>query len=308
MARKFKQFYNMARYSGDSRNWGTQGGISFSTQITAMKNGREKRLPVLSEGLASFEIGNKDILEKDFNTIFNFFQLMEGKAYGFRIRDWTDYKDDGIGILLPTETNSLTFQMYKKRGIEYVEDYYLQTIRRPIGPSFTNIPGLGNTIKFFWNDRQIAQSNSSLSFTLDDKKGLATFNTFTLISSGISSNVATITSNPNLKIGDGIYFTYDSKIVYGLITNITNTSITFTTSDSQVYNISSSIELHPYPTENSSIRWTGYFDKPVRFNTDEFPTTTKLFIEKGEGLDPDVGITLPSIQLKEIIPDPDLDE
>ena len=308
-----KQFLNLARYtlSTNDRYWGSTSGSSFSTQITTMKNGREKRVPLLTEGLSTFEIGERDILEKDYNKLYNFFMLCNGQATGFRFRDWTDYKDDGIGVLLPIEINSLSFQMYKKRMIEYIDDeYYLQKIRRPIGPSFATRAGLGNTIKFYWNGQQVPQSDqsSSKSLLLDDKKGIAKFTSFVLLASGIASNVAAISSNPNLKIGDGIYFIYQTKTIYGEITNITNTSLVFKTADSQVYDINTSVELHPYPTTNSDFTWTGEFDKPVRFATDQWPTTNKIFIESNGALNPKIGYTIPSLQFKEIIPDENIDE
>lgn len=308
-----KQFLNQARYtlSDNDRHWGSTSGSAFATQITTMVSGREKRIPILTEGLSTFEIGERDILEKDYNKLYNFFMICRGQAVGFRFRDWSDYKDDGIGIMLPVETNGLRYQMYKNRTVDFVSDEsYLQKIRRPIGPSFASRSDLGNTISFYWNGVKIPQSeqSSAKSFLLDDKKGIAKFTSFILTANSIASNVATIASNPNLKPGDGIYFSYNSKTIYGEITNITATALAFKTADSQIYDITNSVELHPFPTAQSDITWTGMFDKPVRFNTDQWPVTNKLFIESKAAANPKIGYTIPSLQFKEIIPDEDLDE
>lgn len=74
---------------------GAQGGPGFKTTIIETSSGDEYRNIDWSRQRGRWEIGytdNMEIIEE----IIAFFQVMRGRAYGFRFRDWSDYKVDNV--------------------------------------------------------------------------------------------------------------------------------------------------------------------------------------------------------------------
>lgn len=292
-------FIELARFDNNEKQWGMSGGFGFSTDITTTKGGREKRNANYAIPRGSWEIGNRGVTEKEYKNIQDFQIVAFGKLLGFRMRDWTDYKDQGSGVVRRLTDTDLTYQMYKKREISQANVYRLQKIVKPIGPSFTTDPKLGNTIKFYWNGNLITQSDNTAdpyTVTLNDKKGQFTFNPSTLLVS-VDGVTFTSSTNHNLKINDGIRFTLDNNVIYTYVTEIID-SKRFKTAYSQSFT-ADSLNMNPYPTDVSDFTWTGMYDKPVRFDTDEIIPTVELF--KGDT----IALQLPSIQLIELLAEED---
>lgn len=293
-------FLEKARFDDNNRQWGMTGGYSWLTDITSVKNGKEKRNAVYTDPRGSWEIGNRGVNEKEYQVIADFHFLTKGRLIGFRMRDWLDFKDDNKGIAERIE-GGLTYQMFKKREIKIAEVYRLQKIIKPLGPTFTSVPDLGNTIQFFWNDEEIFQSSNTanpLTITLDDTTGIFTFNPSSLNTSVVDS-LFTSTTNHELKVNDGIKFLRNGETVYTYITEIVNNK-SFRTAYNQVFS-QESLTVNPYPTNISNFKWTGLFDKAVRFDTDNINPTVQLFNEsQEEGGQPTIALQLPSIQIIEL--------
>lgn len=173
-----KGFIEKARWDKLERQWNSLSGPSFSTSIASMISGKEQRIGLWSEPRGLWEVGDRGVLHSDYNQLLSFFHIVKGQLYGFRIRDWTDYKDDGAGILGTTgkgDGTTKTFQMYKKRTYDFIDEVYLQKIKKPIGPTFATNP-VGNTISIFINGNEVFQGSGANTCTVDDTTGLVTFN------------------------------------------------------------------------------------------------------------------------------------
>lgn len=298
-------FLETARFDDNEKQWGMTGGFSFLTDITTVKSGREKRNAVYTIPKGTWEIGNRGVRDKEYEMIQSFHFGVLGRLIGFRFRDWIDYKETGKnGVAKKLDNTSLNYQMYKRRVIESANVYRLQKIVKPIGPSFASTPGLGNTIKFYWNDTEIIQSDNTsdpFTITLNDKKGQFSYNPSTLVVDVDSTGVYTSHTPHNLKINDGIRFTRGTDTIYTYITEIISTtqfkvnySVLFTATD---------LNTNPYPTDVSNFYWRGEYDKPVRFDTDSFIPTIELF--KTENGETRTALQLPTIPLVELTSEED---
>lgn len=288
-------FLETARFDGNNRQWGMSGGFQFLTDITSVKNGAEKRNAVYKEPRGTWEIGNRGVTEKENFEIQSFLYTVGGKHTGFRFRDWLDYKDEGAGVM--ELTTDLTYQMFKKREIKFANAYRLQKIIKPVGPTFESFPDLGNTIQFFWNGVEIIQSTGPFSFTLDDTKGIAVFNPATLIVNVDAGGVYTSIQKHNLKINDGIKFNRSDVVVDTYIIEIID-EYKFRVNYSESFS-ATNLETKPYPNSSSDLKWTGLFDKAVRFDTDEILVSGTIFneLESGETI---YAVQLPSIPIIEL--------
>jgi uncharacterized protein (TIGR02217 family) len=107
---------------------GAKGGPKFQTSIIALGNGSEQRNVDWLRTRASFDVGYGISSKADFMEIIKFFYARQGKARGFRFKDWSDYQatDQEIGT---GDGVTVAFQL--------VKDYtslvtFRRTITRPV--------------------------------------------------------------------------------------------------------------------------------------------------------------------------------
>ncbi|WP_138379148.1 DUF2460 domain-containing protein [Luteithermobacter gelatinilyticus] len=72
--------------------YGASGGPVFSTQVVEMASGHEQRIQEWAEPRLVFEVGTALRSEDDLAELLAFFRARAGRAYGFRFKDWSDYK------------------------------------------------------------------------------------------------------------------------------------------------------------------------------------------------------------------------
>lgn len=71
---------------------GAKGGPGFSTRVVQTGSGYEYRNAMWSVGLARYNIGHGLKHEADMIALIAFFRARQGKARGFRFKDWSDYQ------------------------------------------------------------------------------------------------------------------------------------------------------------------------------------------------------------------------
>lgn len=69
----------------------SSGGPMFNTQVQRSASGQEQRNSNWDTALGTWELGQRELLAPQFDTLNAFFRACEGKARGFRFRDWSDY-------------------------------------------------------------------------------------------------------------------------------------------------------------------------------------------------------------------------
>lgn len=102
-------------------SYGASGGPQRKTEIVELASGHEERNSPWSESRRQYDISYGAKSVDDVHEILSFFETREGSLYGFRYKDWSDYKtvaplqthgfnDQEIGIGNGVETS---FQLIK---------------------------------------------------------------------------------------------------------------------------------------------------------------------------------------------------
>lgn len=297
---------NEARWDDNVRQWMATGGPGYSTSIVSVQSGDEQRAANWINSRGRYNVGDRNVPMHKYQELLSFFHRVRGRAVGFRLRDWTDFRDDGRGVLgSGIGDGSITYQMNKIRAIPGVAGATFQKITRPIGPSFAST--LGNTVDILVNGVEVPQGGGQGACYVNDSTGVVVFNPYTFTVSSIAGSTMTFTGNHNLIAGDWLKLSgfsgsmegnNDQLVQVGGVASPNSVIINQTLIGGVGTGTAANL---PGPTD--SITWTGLYDIPARFDLDDFQNTIEAFIEGGEELAPtNVWIRLgsiPLIQLRE---------
>jgi len=140
-------------------SYGSSGGPEFSTDITELDSGKEQRNINWSTSRARYNASHGIKLDEQLTELISFFRIVKGRAFGFRFKDWLDYKAENQ--IIGTGDNSKTeFQLKKKYIFETYE--VERDIKKPVD----------GTVKLYLN-----ASLQSSGFSIDYTSGLITFDT-----------------------------------------------------------------------------------------------------------------------------------
>jgi uncharacterized protein (TIGR02217 family) len=113
----------------DNIAYGATGGPEFATTVVATGGGHEKRNVNWSEARGRWDVASGLKKPAQIDELIAFFRARRGKAYGFRFKDWTDYK--ATGQLLGTGDGLQTqFQLLKQYPSGSVIE--VRTITKPV--------------------------------------------------------------------------------------------------------------------------------------------------------------------------------
>jgi uncharacterized protein (TIGR02217 family) len=109
--------------------YGATGGPEFATTVVATGAGHEKRNVNWSEARGRWDVASGLKKQAQIDELIAFFRARKGRAYGFRFKDWTDYR--ATGQLLGTGDDALTqFQLVKHYPSGSVIE--VRTITKPV--------------------------------------------------------------------------------------------------------------------------------------------------------------------------------
>lgn len=92
---------------------GASGGPSWLTQIVATAGGGERRNIAWSQARRKYNLSSGLRSRADMATLLAFWHARQGRAYGFRFKDWSDFAlpPQAIGT---TDGATAAFQIYKR--------------------------------------------------------------------------------------------------------------------------------------------------------------------------------------------------
>ena len=109
---------------------GALGGPSFSTDVVTVNSGAEQRNQNWSESRGEWSVGHGVKTQEQLDELIAFFRCRRGKAYGFRYKDFSDYK----AINQPAIKITSTIYQLAKQYVSGTSDYtYTRTIRKIVG-------------------------------------------------------------------------------------------------------------------------------------------------------------------------------
>jgi Conserved hypothetical protein 2217 (DUF2460) len=113
----------------DNVAYGATGGPEFATTVVATGSGHEKRNVNWAQARGRWDVASGLKKQAQIDELIAFFRARRGKAYGFRFKDWTDYKAEGQ--VLGTGDDVLTqFQLVKHYPSGSVIE--VRTITKPV--------------------------------------------------------------------------------------------------------------------------------------------------------------------------------
>ncbi|WP_423396023.1 DUF2460 domain-containing protein [Burkholderia sp. LMG 21824] len=273
-------FLETPRFPDDLARWAL-GGVNYSTIVIGSTSGRETRNSLWQYGRAQWDLQNVERAEGVagnayvLQTLRNFFRVCKGQAYGFRMRDFTDYSDEGNGLIgLPlallapgaapsgTGAGLPTLQLYKQYIASPLSDY--RVIQKPY-PGSVTIKRNGVTAS---------------GATLDTTTGLVTFAADSSASiTGVSAAASCVLSFSAIPtgaaVGKTVYVTGVTGTAGTLLNNAgwsivgaTSTTLTINANTTGLSGSGGTASMYPQSTD--TLTWTGMFDTPCRFATDAF--------------------------------------
>jgi uncharacterized protein (TIGR02217 family) len=94
-------------------SYGARGGPEFSTDIVELFSAKEQRNINWSQARARYSVSHGVKTPAQLDELIAFFRARQGRAIGFRFKDWTDYQ--AAGQNLGTGNGTVTqFQLVKK--------------------------------------------------------------------------------------------------------------------------------------------------------------------------------------------------
>jgi uncharacterized protein (TIGR02217 family) len=152
-------------------SYGAQGGPKYAVEITKTKAGYEQRNLNIPEGLCQYDVAHGVKKRQQYNELLAFFRARKGKLYGFRYKDWLDYKafDQTIGI---GDGSTTTFQLIKTYADDVGTD--IRTINKPVP----------NTVIVYVNGILYSTDDWSCDYTT----GLITFTTAPIKAAAITAD------------------------------------------------------------------------------------------------------------------------
>lgn len=256
-------FIEYPRFPEDMSFFAT-GGPEYSTTVIQLNSGFEQRNVNWTQSRAKYQISSalRTITnEYPISETIAFFRAVKGRAYGFRFKDFQDYKTSKTNGLLDNGfyiANKKTYQLNKK----YIAglNYDIKNIKKPVD----------GTINIYVNN---ILKTENVNYTIDYSTGIVTFNPNSSIlinSISIGSNPIIVTAtNHNLSDGDTIFltdlFTSPLNNTYQVITLIDATSFSINTQNSTLIGYGS---VKVFNQDNDQLNWEGEYDIPCRFDMD----------------------------------------
>lgn len=237
-------------------DYGSDGGPGFSTSIIAFPNGNEARNSHWAQDRGEWQLGQRVISKAKLEYLQAFFRARRGSFQGFRFKDWSDWQATNEALVITGANTAQLIKTYSSGA-----DSQQRDIQKPVGASVS-----------------VTRNGGAYSPALDSTTGIVTF------SEDVSKNVSAITqANPGqatvnahgFSNGDEIYLsavlgmTQVNDLVFTItVVDANNFTLGVDTSGYSAY--SSGGTAKKFPQSSESIVWSGEFDVPVRFDTDQF--------------------------------------
>jgi uncharacterized protein (TIGR02217 family) len=120
-----------------------EGGPTFSTEVVINAGGYESRNQNWAQARRSWRCNYAPKSRALTDVLTGFFHVANGKAHGFRFRDWTDYEataSQGVFVAI----NATTYQMFKRYSAG--SNSHDRKIVKPVSGTITVTGGSGVSI------------------------------------------------------------------------------------------------------------------------------------------------------------------
>lgn len=159
-----------------SISYGAVGGPTFRTTIFTRNSGFEDRNVEWTYARAEYDVAHAIKTQAELDEVRAFFFARRGRAYGFRFKDWTDYKScvaigtpTNMDQVLGTGNGTLTqFQLAKT--YDDTINPYIRPIRKPVSGSV--VVSLNGVAQDLGSDFTLSTSTGIITFTVPVPNGV----------------------------------------------------------------------------------------------------------------------------------------
>ena len=138
-------------------SYGSTGGPGFSTDVVVTGAGFEQRNVNWSQARCEFNAKSGIKTQAQYDTVLAFFRARFGRGYGFRFKDWSDFKGEGQYLGAGDgETDTFQLKKYYSSGIFA----HIRTINKVVA----------GTLKIYFDFVE-----QPTGWTVDNNTGLVTF-------------------------------------------------------------------------------------------------------------------------------------
>lgn len=109
--------------------YGSSGGPGYSTDIVMTASGHEQRNSNWQHARARYNVAHGVKTQEQLDALIAFFRARKGRAYGFRFKDWTDYRavNQPMGMGNGSATMFQLVKQYDSGGV-----YETRIIAKPV--------------------------------------------------------------------------------------------------------------------------------------------------------------------------------
>ena len=151
-------------------SYGSSGGPEYATDIVSSLSGHEQRNIQWSQARLRYNVGKGVKTAAQLAALIAFFRARKGRAYGFRFKDWSDFRASGE-IIGTGNGVQLQFQLAKRYISGGVQE--TRAIRKPVS----------GTVQVYKN--AVLQTTG---ISVDHATGMVTFTTAPASGATVSSN------------------------------------------------------------------------------------------------------------------------
>lgn len=110
-------------------SYGSSGGPEYSTDVVATFSGHEQRNVNWQQARARYNVAHGVKTQAQLNQLLAFFRARKGRAYGFRFKDWSDYRAQNMQLGLADGVKT-AFSLVKTYASGSVEE--VRRIHKPV--------------------------------------------------------------------------------------------------------------------------------------------------------------------------------
>lgn len=259
-------------------SYGAVGGPGFSTDVVTVRSGRESRTVAWAQARARYDVEHGAKTQAETDALVDFFRRVRGRAYGFRFKDWADFQASGQGLVASVGGvlvggyavghGEPVYQLVKRYGSgSYVED---RSIGKPVAGT-VSVTRAGSGVAFGASAGQIALATTTglVTFVADQQIGITSHTVGAAHQIIVASAFTT-----QFVVGGRIYVTGVTGTAAAVLNN---RSHEITVVAGQTYTLATNTagltatggSALRYPQPNQALLWSGEFDVPCRFDSDE---------------------------------------
>ena len=245
------------------------GGPMFQTEVIQVRSGQEQRNKNWSLPLYRYNAAAGVRTKADLDLVVAFFNVAGGRGDGFRYKDWQDYSVTDEALVV---TGKEVYQLTKAYS-NTVRTLYRNILKPRASPAVTMKRGGGAFSAF-----SIDTTTGLITLTPDVTKIISNI---TVANPGVvTTTVAHTFSNGDEIFIDGVVGMTEVNNTVFTIANVTASTFEIVdTSTYTAYTSGGTADKHVQSSE--TLTWTGEFDVPVRFDSDDLMVDMEAFLSLG---------------------------